>query len=374
MIWARFLLMTSLALTASVACAVVPHFQESKPAEPSGARAPLILLYDSIPDRQAAVKVRAMGVERWGQINQDPESYTTGIIDVDSILKQIESKTGGKPAPWMMLDFEEPFFADLNRPAESLEYKRAVKAMTGALRAVKLSYPDSKWSFYGLPNLSYWIDGKGWGQASHQAKEATLKKAADACVPVLADVDWVSVSIYEYYDTKMIVPGSPNSIRGTPESVRADGRAWRMAQVGLAKLLARGKPVIPTVFPYWAPGGVAPACRVLPPRQFMEEQIIPAVDAGATGFALWAGLSFRIDQVIDGGRDPAYVSKEKNFGIAEWRAAFTADYLNNVPPPNWRDPAVRSALVAGTSKTMVDSIANIRDWEKTGVVNLPPLK
>jgi hypothetical protein len=401
MIRARLLPISALAtaglmLVASSACAYAPPPSggpgiKSPPITPTPAPAPssspssapspapqtaqpLTLLYDSIPDRDTAIRVRAMGVERWTQINQDPNSYTTGVIDVQAVLKQIEDKTGGKPGKWMMLDFEEPFFADLLRPRDSPEYKRAVKSMTGTMRAVKGMYPDSKWAFYGIPNLSYWIDGKGWATAPRELQEAKLKQMADACLPILADADWVSVSIYDYYDPKLVIAGSPNSIRGTPEGAREDGRAWRTAQVGLAKLLAQGKPVIPNVFPYWAPGGIAPYCRLLPPRKFMEDQIIPAVKAGATGFAIWAGLQYRIDQVIDGGKDPAYVTKEKNFGIPEWRAAFTADYLGGVAPTNWRDPSVRTKLSVGTSKTMVDTIANIRDWEKTGQLQLPPIK
>ena len=137
-----------------------------------------------------------------------------------------------------------------------------------------------------------------------------------------------------------------------------------MASVGLSVLLAKGKPVIPMIFPYWAPGGVAPYCQLINPRELMENTILPALKGGANGFALWANMNYRITQVTTFDKDPNSASKEKNFGPKEWRAAFTADYFSGQAPTNWADPSVTQTLIRKTSQTLLDSLRNIRVYEK----------
>ncbi|MCE9619796.1 MAG: hypothetical protein K8R92_07785 [Planctomycetes bacterium] len=330
----------------------------------------LLLLYDGLPEAASIARAMSLKAEVWMQINQDAPSYKSGIIDIAAVTKEVESKTGGRPPTWMMLDFEEPFFANLSKGQDSPEYKLTIQTMTECIRAMKARWPESKWTFYGIPNLPYWIEGKGWATAPDDQKKVMLKSMSEAVMPLVRECDWVSVSIYDCYDPSMVVAGSPNSIRGTPASVREDGRAWRMAQVGLAKLLAHGKPVIPNVCNFWVPGGVAPYCRLIQPRAFIEDQIAPAVQAGANGFALWTGINYRISIVTQDEEKAATIVTEKNFGVQDWRKAFTADYFKGKAPMDWTDPQVKQTLVAETSKAIIQCFTNIRAWEKTGV--LPP--
>ena len=327
----------------------------------------LTLLNDSLPDSSLISSLQSLQVSQWMPIGQDPQSYKTGIIDIEELNRQVLKKTNGNPPLWMMLDFEDPFTADLAKDLNSPEYKRALQTMLAAIRAMKSRWPQCKWAFYGVPHLPYWVEGKGWATASDDRKKELLNKAAIASVPLIQESDWISVSIYDCYDPKMVVPGSPTSIRGTPESVRMDGRAWRMAQVGLAKLLANDKPVIPNVCPFWVPTGIAPYCRLIHPRAFIEDQIEPAIKAGATGFALWTGIEYRIQIVTLNDAKVAKIKAENNFGVKEWRAAFVKDYLGR-EPQNWDDDQIRQKLVTKTSQMLRETFFNIRSWERLGTL------
>lgn len=345
--------------------------QASKPSEPAApeSRKPLTILFDSLPDPDAIGGLRGTDAQAWLQINQDQASYKSGIIDTDAILRQIETKGGGTPPDWVMLDFEEPFFKDLASADGSPERMRAVNSMLATLRAVKARWPGVKFGFYGLPSLPFWVDGKGWSELRTDEKRLALDKAQRDAAPVLAEVDWVSPSVYAYYDPAMVRPGSPDSIRGTPRQARENDRAWRSMQVGLAVLMARGKPVLPTVCPFWAPGGVAPWCRWIDRRDFIESQIEPVVRMRAQGVMLWTGMAYRISKVTDPALEAS--ATEKNFGVPEWRTAFEKDMLGSERPTDWRDPLVRRRLERSTTRAIVQTIVDIRAWERSGTLPAP---
>ena len=328
----------------------------------STARSPLVILYDSMPDPEALDGLRGMDAGVWLQINQDRASYKTGIVDTDSIVKQIESLTQGRSVDWVMLDFEEPFFKDLEGPDDSVERMRALASMLSTLREVKRRWPERKWGFYGLPNLPFWVDGLGWSELGAERKRAVLQKAARDATPLLAEADWIGPSVYAYYDPAMVTPGRAERIRGTPELARTNDRAWRQAQVGLAALLARGKPVVPTVCPFWAPGGIAPWCTWIDRKTFISDYVEPVVKMGATGLMLWTGLAYRIQTVTE--VNPAEGTTERNFGRDEWRVAMVKDYLGGRQPADWASPEVRARLSRAMSRALVQTIRDLRLWER----------
>lgn len=351
-------------LAMALASAEATSQTPTQPEKPT-TKQPLILLYDSLPDLNASVRLTSMNAESWMNVTQDPASYKSGEVDIDAAIKQVEKRTGGMPPKWMMLDCEDPFMANLKMPAESKEHQRSLNSMIRAIRAMKERFPQCKWTFYGIPSLSYWLNGKGWATASSDDRRKAIQDAAKIYSTLVSEVDWVSVSIYDVYDPRMVVAGSPTSIRGTPESVREDGRAWRIAQVGLAKLLSGGKPVIPTVCPFWAPTGIAPYCRMISTKDFMLDQVQPAVSAGAAGIALWTSMDYRIEQVTRSDQPALLPSKENNFGISEWRSALTLDFFDGIPPKDWTDPSVVEQLVKKTSRVITDDLVSIRTWERT---------
>jgi hypothetical protein len=327
-------------------------------APPPEANRPCTILHDGVLDSSMLSNAEALGAEKWLQVNQDEQSYTSGVIDAEVMLRDVGMRTSLQPPPWAMLDFETPFFENLGKPVGSPEREASIRTMKTALAAAKRRYPGTKWSFYGLPNLSFWVDGAGWAALDAPRREAAIIAAIEACRDVLAEADWISVSAYDYYDPRMVVPGRTDSIRGTPQGAIENGIAWRKAQVAAALRLAAGRPVIPTVCPYWVPGGVAPTCRLISAEDFVGRQVVPCLDAGATGVAIWTGYGYRIDQVQSTEPEPLRV--ERGFGRDAWRSAFVADFLAGAVPRDWADAELRRKLIARASSTMLDRITAIR--------------
>jgi len=303
----------------------------------------------------------SLAVGRWLQVGQDSKSYTTGVIDIDAMMVDIAERTQLQPPEWVMLDFEEPFLTDLARPADAPERQRALRSMVDALRAAKRRYPSTKWGFYGLPNVPFWVSGKGWGELAPDERAAALARSESAAREVLAEVDWVSVSCYDYYDPKLVDPTKTTSIRGTPDQSICNGIAWRTAQVEAARRLAGSRPVVVNVCPFWAPGGIAPVCRLIPVADFVSRQVAPCLEAGADGIAIWANYPYRVERATSSEADAPGV--EAGFGRDSWRAAITADFLGGSAPPDWSDPALRRSLNSLTGSALLQRVAAVRDWE-----------
>lgn len=319
-------------------------------------RPPLILLYDSLPDPNAIARVRSIKASPYLIIYQgcDPQSFKSGMIDSAAVINEINKQTGGTPPEWGMLDFEEPFNSDLQKGIESPECKRALQTMIAALQAVKIRFPNTKWTYYGVPFTPYWDDGKNWINSTSEAKRKMLDRIAEIYSSLVKEENWVSVSIYSVYEPELYKPDERNGIR-------EQGRAWRMVQVGLAKLLSDGKPVIPTICPYWQPNGLANDWTIVSNDQFIQDVVQPAVKAGASGIAIWTGADSLIAQLTqDSIPITAATSRQK------FRDAFALNYFSNQMPPLWGEPNVKDKLVIKITQTITDSLFNIRSWEKLG--------
>lgn len=316
-----------------------------------------LVLFDEIPDPTVQRRVAGLNASRYMIIYQgcDPQSASSGVINTEAVLKEIATKIAatidGKAPMWGMLDFEDPFNAILQEGVDSPKYQAIVQTMVATIRAVKQQYPNMLWTYYGTPFIPYWIDGKNWLNSTTEARKTLLDKIYKSYAPIIAEVDWVSTSIYPVYDPMMFEPK-------TPDDVRAHGRAWRSTCVGLAKILAAGKPVIPTISPIWQPNGVAKAGTLVPETQFIEDQVAPAIAAGAAGVAIWSGIGYGIELAVDG--EAKHLGQDSNFGTRVWREAFVAEYLDQSPPKDWADPLVRSTLVRKASNSIFDALRWIR--------------
>lgn len=347
----------ALALAALLAAGQATTQGAAAPAKP-----PLILLYDEMPDSSRLERVIALRSFPYRIVYQsvDPDAARTGRINIPALLGAIQKDAAGGLPDWGMLDFEDPFQEALQKGPDSDECRGTVRNMVEAMQAVRATFPGTKWTFYGMPWLPYWLDrGEDWATGSAESKRQALERATKIYLPLVESMDWVSPTIYPKYD--------PALMAGMlPQVVREQGRAWRGAQVGLARLLGKNRPVIPNVCPWWTPGGKAPFCTVVAPAEFIEDQVAPAVSMGASGVALWGSLGYTIRRITD--LDQAKYSKEKDFGTPEWRAAVTKDYLGGSTPADWSTSEVRARVTDGLCGTLVRALADIRAWERDGAV------
>jgi len=322
-----------------------------------------IILYDSIPGNNARERANLMGAQLFYVCYQsaDPNAGSTGTIDATKVIETIRAETAGRPPKWGMLDFEDPFIEQLKKGSPTPEWRATLQTMIAAVQAVKVAFPQTRWTYYGIPNVDVWFDGVGWDRLSDESKKSKIDAAIATFGPLIEQLDWVSPTVYGKYDPKLQSP-----VNATP-MLQAE-RAWRVASVGIARLCAGGKPVIPTIDPFWTPGGKAPFCRLIPRRLFLEEQVVTTLGAGASGVAIWTAIDYFIKIAADGATRTGQI--EKDFGPMEWRDALSKDFLGGDSPSDWSSPDVRAALVTGTSDAIARSVSDIKQWTTDGT--LPP--
>ncbi len=350
--------MSHLLIAAILGCIVaigsmtVPSQQ---PTTPRGSASRPIVLFDEIPAYgDVASRVAAIEARRFLVVYQsaDPKAASTGLIDTAAVIRAIRKEGDPNNLPaWGMLDFEDPFHDLLQKGPATPECNRTVAEMVRTIEAVRKAFPRTKWCFYGAPWLPYWLEGgKDWTTAPDSVKRRELDRAIAIYAPIIAASDWVSPTIYGKYDPKLY----PEAERAT---IRSQGRAWRSAQVGVARVMARAQPVIPLVCPWWTPGGKAEYCRLMDPIEFIEDQVAPAIAEGASGAGVWAALGYQINRMT--AADASRFVDEKDFGLREWRAAVVKDYLGGREPADWSAPGMAAFLRASMSSSMVKAMEDI---------------
>ena len=350
--------MSHLLIAAILGCIVaigsmtVPSQQ---PTTPRGSASRPIVLFDEIPAYgDVASRVAAIEARRFLVVYQsaDPKAASTGLIDTAAVIRAIRKEGDPNNLPaWGMLDFEDPFHDLLQKGPLTPECNRTVAEMVRTIEAVRKAFPRTKWCFYGAPWLPYWLEGgKDWTTASDPVKRRELDRAVAIYSPIIAVSDWVSPTIYGKYDPRLY----PEAERAT---IRTQGRAWRSAQVGIARVMSRSQPVIPLVCPWWTPGGKAEYCRLMDPIEFIEDQVAPAIAEGASGAGVWAALGYQINRMT--ATDASAFVDEKDFGLREWRAAVVKDYLGGREPADWSAPGMAAFLRASMSSSMIKAMEDI---------------
>ena len=311
------------------------------------------ILFDDIPDLSQLEDAARSGAVRCFVVGQsiDPQAGKTGLIDAEVLVEGIRRETKGTLPDWGLLDFEDPFHEALQEGPESERCKKTQRSMIAAIVAVRRSFPDTKWGYYGCPWLPYWLQSDGkwfdWITCPEPAKRAAIARGVEIYAPIAQASDWLCPTIYPKYD--------PALMHGQDSAtIRAQGRAWRAAEVGLAMLIRGSAPVIPIVCPWWTPGGKARFCTVVAQDQFGEDQIRPALAMGARGIVIWSAATYQIGRMTD--RDQAKYHAETNFGTSDWRRAVVEDYLEGREPEDWTDPKVREKLVIEMSRTITRAI------------------
>jgi hypothetical protein len=316
-------------------------------------RARLVILFDTLAD-PGRVGEDAIGLgarpmlivyERYE--GADPAAARTGNIDVETLIRHIDRKTGGTPPEWGLLDFEAPFMEWIELGPGDAKWSIATGQMRDAIRAVKRAFPKTKWSYYQIPYVRYWIAGKTWADASPEERQAATTKFLSQCAPVLAECDWICPSIYSFYEP---VARRPSDAEG----VRKASRAWSLEQVRIACGVANGRPVMPIISPIWQPNGDARVGAPVPIQLLQEDVIEPAIREGAAGFVIWTAFDYFIRCAVSGTEpDP------RGFD----RAAVAKYYLDGRFPEQWSDPVVESTLRMKAGDVVLSAIKAIRDIE-----------
>lgn len=263
-----------------------------------------VLLYQealTVPARDA---MDAAGAQKYFivyQNNVDPGAHRLGVIDASALGRGIVQSQGDTPEGWGVLDFEDPFFAVIQDGPTNPRFAKAVESMVQALRSVKRAFPKVKWTFYGLPLLRYYVNGKAWASLTSEERAREIDRQLAAVAPILAESDWVSPSIYN------MVGDAKGSLVANDE-IRNCTREWAEALTGMSVRYANTRPVPPKVIPFvsplYMPGGGARTGSIIPPDVFKEDTIEPAVRGGANGLCFWMGAGHLIRLAESDTRQP----------------------------------------------------------------------
>ena len=223
-------------------------------AIPAPATFPVLL--DCVTSVTARDRVRSLGVVLypWFGSGVDPQSETSGSIDVGKLLAAIEQRLGRDPEGWVMLDFEEPFDSWMALPADDPKNVRARRELLRVIRSVKMAFPRVKWSYYALPRLRRYIPGpsgenQGWHFLSEEAREREIGRCRATYGELMAAQDWFCPSFYDVYENAKFVG---DSLR----FMLLNESAWQQASCRFVKSVPPGAagvraPLLPCISPFF---------------------------------------------------------------------------------------------------------------------------
>ena len=328
-----------------------PTKMAAPPAPSQPAAAQSIMLIDCATSAMSAKRVEALGIKffPWFGQSDDPQSMKTGEINVPVLIDSIRKRMGPSPSGYGMLDFEDPFDAWLDLPVVDPRNRKASAEMVKAIKAVKATFPNVKWTYYGQPRMArVFSDGKGWANGTDAQKKAELDRRIAACSDILREVDWINPSIYDVYENSKF-EGDYLSFMVKNETI------WREQVVKLSHTIRQQLglpqvPVIPCVSVFFQPGGKATNMKPIPHEELLTDQIDPALRGGADGFAIWTGMDFF--QALATMPDAKELNDLNRQNQRDARTAWTACYLDGKAPRDWTDPELKFTISQATGKSI----------------------
>lgn len=333
---------------------------EAVQAQPQAAAEARPLLFDSFVSPFAEAPVA--DVRRYmlvGQYDVDPSIAQTGIIDPERVIAHVERMiSSGNGSGWGVLDFEDPFDLLWDSGDRDPRYRPALQSMIDTVRALRARFPQIKWTYYGIPRVKYWLAGRVWSDLSQQEREAEYRKAIGPVAALMPELDFVMPGVYDVYEDAMGMPTTVTARRLVEAS-------WRTANVEAIKLHFRDRalpepPIIPMVSPWFQPGGFSSVLRPIPMQEFIEEQVRPLIEAGATGIALWGAMGY-FERVATWPTDhPSQAFMDLR---AEVRGYFARDYWLSATlssaPIRWDHPETAALLRQRLDAQMSSAISAV---------------
>ncbi|NNM25808.1 MAG: hypothetical protein HKO59_07435 [Phycisphaerales bacterium] len=190
---------------------------------------------------------------------------------------------------YAMLDWEsDGILTALNSDPSSAKFRRAQERMVEAIRFAKSLRPNAKWGYYDVPHVRFDFKNRAgdyvqWHEAPEAARARRLAASTQATT-LLREVDYFAPSIYDMWHEE--------------DSPGRDGkgqRAFVRESVAWCVRASRGKPVLPVVWhrvqsSRWHQQRAITlrnANKLFSEREWLDDQIRPALAAGADGIIWW---------------------------------------------------------------------------------------
>ena len=349
-IWATIGLMLSMA-TAAVA---TNDTERKTPPSPPG-----LLLYDWMPDGTPMKTIRAIDAQRYTIVYQDilPRQGESGIVDIDLVLAFLRDRLSRTWNGWGVLDFEGAFIKRLRKGPGHPDHEATTASLRKTIAVLKREWPGSKWTFWGMRDVRFWIHDEGeaavsWFSASAQQKAREFDRQAGAFSGLIDVVDWVTPWIYDIYSLKDTSPSDRMS------SV-AGQKAWARAKVALCRRMIESRPggavpLVPMFCPAFAPGGNVSKPTFVPNSEFINEVLEPTVASGVDGLALWSGMGYRVRNAF------RTTVNQHQVGIRDESRARLKTLLFPNAPFDWAAPGAKAAIDDAIRARLLGQLTEMR--------------
>ena len=252
-----------------------------------------------------------------------------GTIDIARTISEIKRQ---RTLPeYGMLDFEDPFCAVLKRGPSHPLHATVVRSMIDTIRAVRTNFPATKWTYWGFPEIPFWLDGiKGtdWATSPEELRSAARRDAVLSHRELFLECDWISPWAYDLFQRR----SAPSSAVAQAEANGA--KAWFAAKVAITRevFIEANRPIppiIPCVSLLYAPGGRAAPDQVIPMEEFRSDLIDPLLALPIDGIALWTPLAYftRLASMN--------TSDVKDGSVVKARAWVQRNLREGREPPRW---------------------------------------
>jgi hypothetical protein len=290
----------------------------------------------------------------------DPAASTTAKVNGEKVVAAIKAARGENPSGWVMLDYEVPFDEIFDNGPTDPRYNPMVQSMIEAVRYAKAQLPNCKFTYYGVPNMRYWIPGGGWEAAPQWSQIQTMDTRFAVYKELVAELDWLNPCVYDRYDATKH-PANEQVALAKREKL------FRNKMVELSDRLrdAVGKPdmpIIPGVSLIYEGGGTGAVWQPLATEEFLHDQIEPALAAGADGVFMWSSLDYQTWLV-----GLSWVPTPGEAPRANARELLTKLFFDGTAPASWTTPEAKVETRRRVSNFLAKYAAAVRTAETSAV-------
>ncbi|MDZ4755144.1 MAG: hypothetical protein SGJ11_11710 [Phycisphaerae bacterium] len=293
-----------------------------------------------------------------GQNNFDPEAKIIGKVSGEKMVAGVKAELGPNPSGWVMFDYEDPMNEVFDNGFEDPRLIPMLNSMIEGMKYAKAQLPNCKFTYYGVPTMRYWITGGGWEKAPQWSQMETIDKKFKLYETLVAELDWISPAVYDRYDyTKH------DAVEQASMKLREPIYRKKMVELAVRLREAVGKPdmpIIASVSLVYEGGGSGVIWEPLKTEEFLHDQIVPCLAAGADGAFLWSSLNYQ--SWIAG---LASVPTAAEATRANARAILTKLFYDNVEPSAWSTAEAKATTATKIGDFLSTYVTAVRTAEES---------
>lgn len=295
------------------------------------------------------------------------ENRYSGLVDAQKIVDYVKKYWGPNPSGYFMLDYEIPYLDNLMLGLDdptNPKYVATSQSMLAAIQVLRQTFPNAKWTYYGVPGLQYYFPAEpwplNWAQAPQHMRDAEVARRLKVYAPLIEAVDWVSPCHYDIHEAAKFPTDAARKENTEVARIRIT-TAIEMARSHLAAKGLPAKPIIPLLNLHFGPGGNTEENRLISIEEIMRDQAEIALAAKVDGIAFWSA----VDYYILNATRPDFPDPNTN-GQKRVRKVYKETLLGGKEPQSWSSTLLRADLLRMAGQHMIAASAAVLAAAKAG--------